>query len=247
MKHRSHVSVWIALALSGCRKQDPDPRPVDCGENIECYVARAAQCLPTSVTVREFIPDAGAHTALTARYEARGRVRGRCHIRRTQLEPAWVWPDAGTEEPPAEDPYGDWRRRRENPFSNATGTIAPIMQCLLPEEGVASFMEAIRTSQMTPTDWASCYPGDGRCGPLPRLMPGCVPDECLLGRWIFVCMDNNGRNPSECEGTRLSDNSPRDAGCFSSCETGKEVLDCEFYWSEHHRELPLRTDGGVLF
>ena len=119
------------------------------------------------------------------------------------------------------------------------------MQCLLAEEGIASFMERVRTGQMTAEDWEPCYPGDGRCGPLPRLMPGCVPDECLLGRWTFVCTDTNGCHVSECESTRLTDTSPRDAGCLSTCEAGREVLDCDFFWSEHRRAVPGRADAGV--
>lgn len=245
MKPGALVFAGLTLVLVGCRKQGAETQPTDCGEDIECYVARASQCLPASVTMREVMPAEGAFAAVTTRYEAMGWVQGRCHLQRTQLEPTWAWPDAGTVAPRG-DAYGDSRRLQENPFSNAAGTLAPLMQCLLPGEQVAAFMKDIRTGRMTPADWAPCYPGDGRCGPLPRLTPGCVPDECLLGRWTFVCMDNRGRTLSECEGTRLSDNSPKDSGCVSTCESGREVLDCDFSGSKQRRERPLRTEGGAL-
>jgi hypothetical protein len=108
------------------------------------------------------------------------------------------------------------------------------MQCLYEGTEAAQTMERRRKRTATLQDMEPCYPGDGRCGTLPRFVVSCAPRECLLGRWAFVC-DDEGQLRT-CEGTRLSDNTPWEKGCASWCgEGGQEILDCDFYWPERRR------------
>ncbi|WP_157758256.1 hypothetical protein [Cystobacter fuscus] len=150
-----------------------------------------------------------------------------------------------------------WEQRQEMPFSNALGIHAPLMQCLYEGSEAAGTVERVRDGTATLQDMSACFPGDGRCGALPRFVVGCRTRECVFGRWSFVC-ESHGQLRT-CEGTRLSDNTPWEKRCVSACgEDGKEVLDCDFFWPERrrarlHREAEerrsraagLSADGGL--
>ncbi len=232
-----HRVLWLlaTVALTACRKPTPDASPLDCGEDLGCAIARASQCLPATVLHRERAAmGARIATPTVIRYEVVGRVRGRCHVRRTQVEPAWTMPEIGPR--PAEDPYGDWARLRDNPYSNALGSVAPVMQCLYSDARAAEALSHLREGGFTLADWEPCYPGPGTCGRMPLVSLHCAVKECLLGRWIFVCTEGGGRNPRVCEGTRLSDNSEPGRDCSSGCdESGKEWLDCVHDWGDRLR------------
>src|SRR5688572_22738889 len=92
------LCAWVLL-LAGCKKSHPVPSQVDCKEDLDCYIARARECLPTSVVHQGLYPlDWSAPdnaVLMTVQYEVKGRVQGRCHVLRTQLQPSWEWPDAG--------------------------------------------------------------------------------------------------------------------------------------------------------
>jgi hypothetical protein len=239
------AALVLVLAFMGCKKPSPPAGTrVDCKEDLDCYIGRARECLPTVVVHSGLYPldwnNPRGEVQMTLRYEVRGGVRGRCHVSRTQLAPAWDWPDTG---PP---PDGDtweverWEYRQRVPFSTALGIHAPIMQCLYEGAEAARAMERVRNHTATLRDMEGCYPGDSRCGTLPRFVVGCAERECLLGRWVFVCDDKGQLRV--CEGTRLSDNTPwKEKRCASSCgEDGREVLDCDFYWPERRRAKLLR-------
>ncbi len=233
------AAIALLLVLAGRNKPgQPEPLQVDCKEDLDCYITRARECLPARVVHRALYPldwnDPRSEVPMTLRYEVHGWVRGRCHVSLTQLEPAWDWPDAGPR------PDGDkwaverWEYQQRVPFSTALGVHAPVMQCLYEGTEAAQTMERRRDRTATLRDMEPCYPGDGRCGTLPRFVVGCVAQECLLGRWDFVC-DDEGQLRT-CEGTRLSDNTPWEKRCASWCgEDGQEVLDCDFYWPERRR------------
>lgn len=240
------VLLVITLAVWKSRDQpDAGPGQSDCKEDLDCFITRARECLPAVVIHSGRYPldwnTPGTEVPMTLKYEVLGRVRGRCHVARTQLSPTWETPDAGPR------PKGDrwaverWEHRHRVPFSTAAGLHAPLMQCLYEGAHAAEAMERLRDGTYTLQDMEPCYPGDGRCGTLPRYVASCVERECLLGRWTFVCED--GRQLRVCEGTRLSDNTPWEKRCASACgEDGKEVLDCDFYWPERRR-AKLRDAG----
>lgn len=244
------VSVWasLLLLLCGCKKSGSEKDPagksnsektvVDCKEDLDCYIARARECLPTFVVHHARYPldwnQPGGDVPMSILYEVHGWVRGRCHVERIQLHPAWELPDAG----PKPEGWSDalrWEYRRQVPFSTALGIHAPRMQCLYPAAQAAGAMARVRDGIAVLEDLAPCYPGDGRCGTLPRFVVGCAYRECLLGRWTFVCEDKGQLRT--CEGTRLSDNTSwEETRCASACgEDGREVLDCDFYWPERRR------------
>lgn len=228
----------LLLLLTGCKKSPPVPVQVDCQEDLNCYIARARECLPATVTHHGPYPldwnTPEEKVAMTVRYTIHGWVRDRCHVSRTQLDPPWEMPEAG---PPPKG-FVDrerWERRQAVPFSTKLGVHAPIMQCLYEPPQAAGMMERVRDRITELQDLEPCYPGDGRCGTMPYYVVGCAFRECLLGRWIFVCDDKGTLRT--CEGTRLSDNSSwEETRCASWCgEDGKEVLDCDFYWPERRR------------
>ncbi|PTL84427.1 hypothetical protein DAT35_04860 [Vitiosangium sp. GDMCC 1.1324] len=232
----------LLLLLTGCKKTSPEKTLVDCKEDLDCYIARARECLPTLVVHRALYPldwnDTDSEVPMTVLYEVHGWVRGRCHVERTQLHPPWDWPDAG---PRPEDASDKMRAEywRSVPFSTALGVHAPRMQCLYVPAQAAGMMERIRDGYAQIEDMEPCYPGDGRCGTVPRFVVGCAYRECLLGRWTYVC-DDKGQLRT-CEGTRLSDNTPWEKRCVSWCgEDGREVLDCDFFWPERRRARLLR-------
>lgn len=232
---------WVLL-LAGCKKPNPEPSQVDCKEDLDCFIARARECLPTSVVHQGLYPldwnVPGNTVPMTVRYEVKGWVRGRCHVVRTQLQPSWEWPDAGPRPKDSMEAM-DWEYWQRVPFRTALGVHAPLMQCLYEDSQAASVMERVRDGSATIEDMEPCYPGDGRCGTVPLFVPTCAFKECLLGRWTFVCDDKGTLRT--CEGTRLSDNSPKEKRCVSWCgEDGKEVLDCDFFWPERRRARPQR-------
>lgn len=247
------TSLLLLLLLAGCKKggsdkgsaekpssekSNPEKTVVDCEEDLDCYIARARECLPTRVVHSALYPldwnKPDSEVPMTLLYEVHGWVRGRCHVERIQLYPSWELPDAG----PKPEAWSDalrWEYRQQVPFSTALGIHAPRMQCLYPAAQAAGAMERVRDGMAMIEDMAPCYPGDGRCGTLPRFVVGCAYRECLLGRWTFVCEDRGQLHT--CEGTRLSDNSSWEkTRCASACgEDGREVLDCDFYWPERRR------------
>jgi hypothetical protein len=200
------------LALAGCRCDyvKVEAPPANCQEDLDCFIERARTCTQASLTHRSPSGDAGTPTVM--RYELVGRVRGRCHLRRTQLEPA-LSPIAETLE--------ETQHRYYQP--NPAKRHPELLQCLYSEEQAVEALQHLRQGGLTPADLELCYPGDGSCGKVPLLAPGCVLGDCLLGRWTFTCEDKYGKNIQRCEGTRLSD---ARIYCFSVCKDGKEVLDC---------------------
>lgn len=123
----------LMLSLAGCKKPGSGSSRVDCQEDLDCYIARARQCFPTTVVHAGLCPlnwaEPVSEVPMTLQYEVHGRVGGRCHVSRIQLHPSWDWPDAG---PRPEETWEvlRWEQRREMPFSNALGIHAPLMQCL---------------------------------------------------------------------------------------------------------------------
>ncbi len=236
-RSRLIASLLLLLLAAGCKKSSPAPVRIDCHEDLDCYIARARDCLPTLVRNRALTPldwnAPGGELPMTLRYEIHGWVQGRCHVSRTQLDPPWDWPDAG---PRPEDvrEAETWEAWQRAPFSNRLGLHAPLMQCLYSAEQAVGVMTRVKEGLAQLEDMEPCYPGDGRCGKLPLFVVGCAFRECLLGRWTFVCEDKGQLHT--CEGTRLSDNAPKEKYCASWCgEDGQEVLDCDFYWPERQR------------
>ncbi|ATB30324.1 hypothetical protein [Melittangium boletus] len=226
-----HVRIFLSallLFLSACKKSPPrDPStlpPVDCTDNLDCFMARARVCAPASILHREQVEVSGASVHTVTRHEVVGRVQGRCHLRLTRVEPPPppirevkdpFLPDAEpVEEPSAEQMALDERS-------------PPRRQCLYHEDQLTEAVRRLSDGLPTPEDLEPCYPGDGRCGPVPLLSPPCALGDCLLGRWTYSCEARGGREIYACEGTRLSDASPPDAGCASWCGAdGREQLDC---------------------
>ena len=239
----------LVLALVNCKRSTPsETSRVDCKEDLDCYIARARECLPVIVVHRARYPMdwnyPHSEVPMTLRYEVHGGVQGRCHVSLTQLEPAWESPDAGPRPKGDKSEVERWEYRQHVPFSTALGIHAPLMQCLYADGEAARVMERRRDRTATLQDMAPCFPGDGRCGTLPRFVVGCVERECLLGRWAFVCEDHGQLRT--CEGTRLSDNTSWEKRCASWCgEDGQEVLDCDFYWPERRRARQFK-DAGTL-
>lgn len=229
----------LLLALTACNKPAPQTQPpVDCKEDFDCFIARASTCSPASVLQREQFEIMGATVRTVTRHEVVGRVRGRCHLRRTRIEP----PPPPIKE--RKDPFAPDAEPLEEPSPEEKALderSPPRLQCLYFDSQVAEVMQRLAQGKATPEDLEPCYPGDGRCGPVPLLAVGCVLDDCLLGRWTYTCETRNGRNLYQCEGTRLSDASPPDAGCMSWCEAdGREKLDCR-----KPRQTRRATDGGT--
>lgn len=230
-------SLVLMLLLAGCKKSSPAQLQVDCQEDLDCYITRARECLPVTVVHRGLYPldwnVRGDEVPMTIRYEVHGWVRDRCHVSRTQLHPPWELPDAGPR-PQGLIEQMRWERWQEVPFSTKLGVHAPLMQCLYESAQAAGMMERVRDGLAEIRDIEPCYPGDGRCGTLPRYVVGCASRECLLGRWTFVCDDKGTLRT--CEGTRLADNTPWEKRCVSWCgDDGQEVLDCDFFWPERRR------------
>ncbi|MET0403153.1 MAG: hypothetical protein ABW123_12155 [Cystobacter sp.] len=239
--HARLLALMLLLLLAaGCKKSNPIPVPVDCLEDLDCYIARARSCLPTVVRNHALIPldwnIPGGEVSMTLRYEIHGWVQGRCHVSRTQLYPSWNWPDAGPRPTDVRE-RETWEAMQRQPFSTRPGIHAPLMQCLYSAEQAVGIMTRMKEGLAQIEDVEPCYPGDGRCGKIPLFVVGCAFRECLLGRWTFVCDDKGQRRT--CEGTRLSDNEPKEKYCASWCgEDGQEVLDCNFYWPERQRSKP---------
>ena len=127
-----------------------------------------------------------------------------------------------------------WRERQEMPFNNTLGRHAPLLQCLYSGAEAARVMERVRDGTSVLQELEACYPGDGRCGALPNIAVECATRGCLLGRWSLVC--GRGKQRLTCEGTRLSDNTPKEQYCVSTCDAeGHEVLDCDNLWPERRR------------
>jgi hypothetical protein len=226
---------FLLLALAACtRSASQDASPVDCQEDFDCFVARARTCAPASVLRREQFDILGGAVRVVSRHEVVGRVRGRCHVRRTRIEP----PPPPIHE--RKDPFAPDAQPPEEPSPEEKALDVrgpPRSQCLFSDSQTAEAMQRLAQGRSTPEDLESCYPGDGRCGPAPLLAFHCALGGCLLGRWTYSCEPLDGRNIYACEGTRRSDASPPDAGCASWCEAdGREQLDC--------RE-PRATDGGT--
>jgi len=233
MLHPSLLSRLLVLVLvascgpCGSSKDRTLPaQPVDCGEDLGCFIARARSCAPASVIAREALDDSGATVRTVTRHEVVGWVRGRCHLRRTRLEPTPLAPW-----PPEVDLKG-WPVE----LSGVDAVSPPLLQCLYPAERAAEVMERLSRGASTPEDLEPCYPGDGRCVRVPVLYPGCVLGECLLGRWTYTCETRDGRNLYACEGTRRSD--AERGRCASWCgPDGHEQMECidPEKWKRHQR------------
>ncbi|MFY0583594.1 hypothetical protein ACN28S_63190 [Cystobacter fuscus] len=181
-------------------------------------------CAPASVLRREQVEVSGSLVHTVTRHEVVGRVQGRCHLRRTRTEPPpppireQKDPFAWDAEPQAEDSPEQKVLDERSP---------PRLQCLYRDAQTTEVMQRLAEGLPTPEDLEPCYPGDGRCGPVPLLVPGCVLGDCLLGRWTYTCESRGGREIFQCEGTRLSDTSPPEVVCSSWCGAdGKEQVDC---------------------
>ncbi len=222
------------LALAHCRKPEPEkPAAVDCGEDFNCILERAPGCQPASALLRQQYTVEGKPLQVLARYEVVGRVRGRCHVRRTQIDPPPPppTPDAGAEEEPYEEYEYLWKKPVPVPIfgPRPREMLPPQMQCLYPEDRVMEALWRAQHDRSTQPELDPCYPGDGSCAqtPIPVLAPGCVLEDCLLGRWTFTCESMNGSprrtTIHSCEGTRLSDENP---GCALLCKHGKHELSC---------------------
>lgn len=218
----------LLLALSACNKassRDASPQSsMDCKEDLECFIARARTCAPASVLRQEQVEISGTLVHTVTRHEVVGRVQGRCHLRRTRLEP----PAPPIHEP--KDPYAPDAEPEEEPSAEQKALderIPPRLQCLYRGAQATEALQRLAQGQSTPEDLEPCYPGDGRCGPVPLLSPPCALGPCLLGRWTYSCESSHGREIYACEGTRLSDASPPGAHCASWCGAdGREKLDC---------------------
>ena len=228
----------LLLALSACKRAPAgdasSQTPVDCQEDFGCFISRARTCAPASVLRREQVEISGTQVRTVTRHEVVGLVRGRCHVRRTRLEP----PPLPIRE--VQDPYLPTSRPVEEPTAEQTvldERIPPRLQCLYRQSQAADALQRFVGGHPTAEDLEPCYPGDGRCGPVPLLSPPCALGPCLLGRWTYSCEANRGREIYECEGTRLSDTShvPGEL-CASWCSAdGQEKLDCHKLLHPFHR------------
>jgi hypothetical protein len=203
----------LLLALAACNKSPlvdaSTLPPMDCKEDFGCFIARARTCSPASVVRREQLEISGAPVNTVTRHEVVGRVQGRCHLRRTRLEPP----------PPLEEPSPEQKALDER--------SPPRLQCLYRAPQAAEAIQRLAEGRSTPDDLEPCYPGDGRCGRVPLLAPPCALGDCLLGRWTYTCETRDGRTIHSCEGTRLSDASPQGVSCASWCGAdGREQVDC---------------------
>jgi len=106
---------------------------------------------------------------------------------------------------------------------------------------VAAVVGRFREGRSTQADLAPCREGDGGCGDIPLLSPGCVLEGCRVGRWRYSCEMNNGKTISMCEVPR-DYNNPPDAGCWLMCETDRAFVECRTERTE--RLLRKRRDGG---
>lgn len=210
----SLVSFLSLLALAGCSRCGDyvkvEAPPVDCREDLDCFVERARTCAPASLTHRASSGPQGTPTVM--RYDIAGKVRGRCHVQRTQLEPVLN---------PIPETVEETQHRYYRPIP--AKRHPELLQCLYPQGQAVAALQHLREGGLTPADLERCYPGDGSCGMVPLLAPGCVLGDCLLGRWTYTCEDKYGKNIQRCEGTRLSDAREH---CFSVCTDGKEALQC---------------------
>lgn len=217
---RLPAAILLALLLlvafarcSGCDYIKVEAPPAACQGDLDCFIARARTCTPASVTHRSVASDGGTNTPTVMRYEIIGKVGSRCHLRRTQLEPALS---------PIEEPFKETLKPRYQP--DPAKQNPHLLQCLYSNsQAVAALQHLHRQGQLSPADLELCYPGDGSCGRVPLLAPGCVLGDCLLGRWTFTCEDENGKNIQRCEGPRPSDRRPH---CPCLCKNGKVELDC---------------------
>jgi hypothetical protein len=216
------VPLLALVALVGCSRSSSEPTasaPVDCGEDLGCFIARTPTCAPTSVLHSEQHALTGLTVRTTFRHELVGRVQGRCHLRRTRLS-LDVQP-------------GSPEERVQQVLADLGPRAQPLMQCLYTETQAAEVMRHLQRGALTSGDLEPCYPGDGGCGEVPLLAPSCVLGECLLGRWTFTCEANAGRDIYRCEGSRLSDVS---RGCWSRCNAhGQEEVECR----------PVRRKSGA--
>ena len=96
-RHPPRLTVVALLALlqllalarcSGCDYVKVEASPVECQQNLDCFIARARTCSLASVMHRTVSTDGGTAVPTVMRYEIAGKVGSRCHLRRTQLEPA---------------------------------------------------------------------------------------------------------------------------------------------------------------
>jgi hypothetical protein len=227
---RARCLLFVLLTVLSACKRHPSrdaaiPPFLDCQEDFNCLVARARTCAPASVLRREQVDVLGILTPIVTRHEVVGRVRGRCHVRLTRVEPPppplselkehtrWEVPPEDEEDPP--------------PPTALDERSPPRMQCLYRGAHAAEALQRLAWGTPSPEDSEPCYPGDGRCGRVPSLKIGCVLGDCLLGRWTYTCETPNHRDIYPCEGTRRSDASPRDQICQSFCGPDeKEQLAC---------------------
>jgi hypothetical protein len=223
------------MALASCSRSSSESgssSPVDCREDLDCFIARASACLPTAVVHHERHTPQGLTIRITTRHELIGRVQGRCHLRRTQLSlDVQAAPTGGSEQ-------SDNLQPSEELVQQALANLGPrgqsLMQCLYTETQTAEVMRRLQQGLAAPSDLEPCYPGDGSCGEVPLLAPGCVLGECLLGRWTFTCEANRGRDIYRCEGSRLSDVG---RGCWSRCnKEGREEVECRPPRLKGHQE-----------
>lgn len=219
----------LLLTLSACNKSSSrealHPPPMDCKEDFDCFIARARTCSPASVLRQAQVELSGTPIRTVTRHEVVGHVRGRCHLRITRVEP----PPLPIRE--VKDPYLPDAEPIEEPTAEQKALderSPPRLQCLYREGQAAEAMQRWGEGRSTPEDLEPCYPGDGRCGPVPLLSPPCALGPCLLGRWTYSCEANHGKEIYECEGTRLSDaRHPPGVSCASWCGAdGQEKLDC---------------------
>lgn len=226
--HAGLLLVALFLILSACSKSPSQeslaPSFMDCKEDVDCFVARASTCAPSSVLLRRQVEIAGSPVRTAMRYEVVGKVQGRCHLRHTRVEP----PPTPIRE--LRDPFAaDAIPQDEDPPAQKVldERIPPRLQCLYLGAQAAEAMRGFAEGRPTSDDLEPCYPGDGRCGPVPLLVPGCALGDCLLGRWTYTCESRGGRDIFQCEGTRLSDTPSPDKVCSSWCgPDGREQVKC---------------------
>lgn len=192
----------VSSTLLSCARDGP---MAPCVDDLPCYLERIRQCHPAALTLNGSIDIGGTRVTAHLRSTVIGQLDARCQV-------VVDWLDAG---PP--------------PSVAGTGQFARTMQCLWSPDQGAEMMRKMVKGEATSADFEPCFPA-GECGPVPLLATGCVLGKCLLGRWTYTCELNGaeGRpgHTVQCEGTRLSDGSPFDAGCASYCEGGHELLDC---------------------
>lgn len=196
-------TVIVALIAVGVLSCKSEKKP--CVDDLECYTERIQRCDPATMTLSARVDVGGTSVRARIRTTVIGQRGSRCHVSLEWLE--------GEQPSPAV----------------TAGRLAPTMQCLFqPAEG-ADVARKLAAGQATLNDLEPCYP-NGECGPIPLLSVGCVLEKCVLGRWTYSC-EVGGRHGKpgdivQCQGARLSDHAPPDAGCASYCEGGPELLDC---------------------